>query len=47
MHRVGVGGGMHGDRLDPHFLAGPDHAQRNLTPVGDQDFIEHWQALIR
>ena len=47
MHRIGIGGGMDGDRLDPHFLTGTDHAQRNLTPVGDQDFVEHWQALIR
>ena len=47
MHRVGIGGGMHGDRLDPHLAAGADHAQRDLAPVGDQDFVEHGLALIR
>ncbi len=27
-------------RGDPQFLAGADHTQGNLTPVGDQDFVE-------
>ena len=41
MHRVSIDGGMHRDRFDPHLTAGAHHAQRNLAPVGDQDFLEH------
>jgi hypothetical protein len=37
MHRVGIGGGMHRDRLDAHFVAGAVDAQRDLAAVGDQD----------
>ncbi len=41
MHGVGVGGGMDGDRRDAQFLAGAQHAERDLAPVGDQDLLEH------
>jgi hypothetical protein len=41
MHGVGVGGGMHGDRLDAELLAGAQHAKGDLAAVGDQDFLEH------
>jgi hypothetical protein len=37
MHRVGVGGRMHRDRLDAQLLAGAQDAQRDLAAVGDQD----------
>jgi hypothetical protein len=47
MHRVGVGGGMHGDRLDAHLAAGADDAQRDLAAVGDQDLLEHGLAPTR
>jgi hypothetical protein len=41
MHRVGVGGGMHRDRLDAHLAAGADDAKGDLAAVGDQDLVEH------
>ena len=41
MHRVGVGGRMHRDGLDAELLAGPQHPQRDLAAIGDQDFGEH------
>ena len=41
MHGVGVGGRMHRDRLDAELLAGPQHAQRDLAAIGDQDLGEH------
>jgi hypothetical protein len=47
MHRIGIGGGMHGDRLDPHFPGGADDAQCDFAPVGDQDLFEPGAALIR
>src|SRR5689334_7002666 len=31
---------MNGDRLDSHFLAGPDDAAGNLAAIGDQDLFE-------
>src|SRR5262249_17910992 len=41
MHGVGVGGGMHGDRRNAELLAGAQHPQRDLSAIGDEDFIEH------
>jgi len=41
VHGVGVGGRMHGDGGDAEFLARALDAQCNLSPVGDQDFVEH------
>ena len=38
---IDVGFRIDGDRLDAEFFAGPDDAQRDLAPVGDQDFFEH------
>ena len=38
--RVRVGVGIDRDRLDPEFLACPDHAQRDLSTIGDQDFAD-------
>ena len=47
MHRVGVGGGMHGDGGDAELLAGAQHAQRDLSAIGYQDFVEHRGAFQR
>ena len=41
MHRVFVGGRMHRDGGDAELLAGAQHPQRDLSPVGDEDFVEH------
>ena len=32
-------------RLDAHLAAGLDDANRDLAPVGDEDFLEHGQIL--
>ena len=40
MHGRGIGGGMHGNGADAHFLAGAVDAQRDLAAVGDQDLGE-------
>src|SRR5262249_19201173 len=41
VHGVGVGGRVHRDRGDAQLFARPQHAERNLAAVGDEDFIEH------
>ena len=41
MHGVGVGGRMHRDSRDAQFLAGALDAKRDLSPVCDQDLVEH------
>ena len=41
MHRVGVGGRMHGDRRDAELLRGAQDAQRDFAAIGDEDFVEH------
>ena len=41
MHRVGVGGGMHGHGLDAELLAGAQHAQCDFAAIGYEDFVEH------
>ena len=41
VHGVGVGGRVHGDGSDAELLARALDAQCNLSPVGDQDFVEH------
>ena len=46
VHGVGVGGRVHGDGGDAELLARALDAQCNLSPVGDQDFVEHsFQAV--
>ena len=40
MHGIGVGRGVHGDGLDPHFVTGAVDAKRNLTAIGDQEFLD-------
>ena len=41
MHGVGVGRGVDRDGGDAKLLAGPFDAKRDLSPVGDQDLVEH------
>jgi hypothetical protein len=41
VHGVGVGGGMDRHGADSHFLAGAVYPQRDFTPVGNQDLVEH------
>ena len=41
VQRVLVGLRIHRDRLDAQLAAGANHPQRDLPPVGDQDFLEH------
>ena len=40
MHRVGIGGGVHRDRLDPHFMRRAVDAQGDLAAIGDQDAFD-------
>ncbi|MCY1173560.1 hypothetical protein D9M73_137240 [compost metagenome] len=40
MHRIAVCGRMHGDRLDAHFMARTVDAQRDLTAIRDQQFLD-------
>ena len=44
MHRMRIGGRMHRDGLDPHFVAGAVDAQRDLAAIGDQHLFEHGRA---
>jgi hypothetical protein len=32
--------GINSDRLDPHLFTGPDNAQGNFAPVGNQNFFK-------
>jgi ribosomal protein S12 methylthiotransferase len=47
MQRAGIGLGVDGHRLDPHFPGCLYDAAGNLAPVGDQDFLEHSQSLAK
>jgi hypothetical protein len=38
---VGVGLAVHGDRSDASFAARADHAKRDLSSIGDENFFEH------
>ena len=46
VQRLAVGGGTDGDGFDAEFAAGADDAQRDLAPVGNEDFIKHQAALV-
>ncbi|GLQ39201.1 hypothetical protein GCM10007908_28210 [Rhizobium albus] len=37
MHRVLVGRGMHGNRLNAEFLAGAQHAKGDFAAIGYED----------
>ncbi len=45
MHRLGIGGGVHGDGRDAQLAAGALDAQRDLAAVGDQDLLEQGGRL--
>ena len=45
VHRLGVGGRMDRDRLDPHFVAGAVDAERDLAAIGDQDLLDRHQSM--
>jgi hypothetical protein len=38
---AGLGGRVDRDRLDPELVERPDHAERDLSPVGDEHAPEH------
>src|SRR5258708_22388462 len=46
MQRVGVGGGMDRDRLEPHLMAGAMDSERDLAAVGDQQLLDLHQPMI-
>src|SRR5262249_13409174 len=46
MHRIRVSRRMNGNGRDAEFLAGAQNAERDLSPVRDEDFVEH-RALSR
>ena len=51
MHGIGIGGGMHRHRLDPHLVRGAMDAQRNLPAIGDQypadaPVVSHGAAIL-
>ena len=33
-------------RLDAQLAAGADDAHRDLTPIGDQDFLDHQRGIL-
>jgi hypothetical protein len=41
MHRIAVGIGENGDRLDAHPPGGLDDPACNLAPIGNQDLGKH------
>ena len=45
MHGIGIGRRMHGDGMDAHLAAGAMDAERNFTPVGDENFFEQGSTL--
>lgn len=40
VQRVLVGGGVDGDGVQAHLLAGADHTHRDLTTIGNQHLLE-------
>ena len=44
MQRIDVGLRVNRQRSDAELLAGANHAQRNLTAIGNQDFFKHGLA---
>jgi len=46
MQAEGVGLGIHGNRENPHFLAGPDDPEGNFAPVGNQHFFKHVRFTV-
>ena len=46
VQRLGVGRRVHRDRLEAHLATCADDTQRDLTAIGDQDFLEHRYVAI-
>ena len=47
VQRLAVGLGEDGDGLDLELPAGAQDAQRDLAPIGDEDFLEHCAEIRR
>ena len=47
VQRIDVGFRINRKRSDAELLAGANHAQRDLTAIGNQDFLEHKVARFR
>ena len=47
VHRVGIGGAVHGDGLDAEFLGRPQYAKRNFSAIGNQDFFNGHAAGLK
>jgi hypothetical protein len=45
--RVLVGGGVHGDSLDPQLVGSADDADGDLATVRDEDAVEHVKGGCR
>ena len=45
VRRVAVGLRVDANRHDPHLLQGPHDPDRDFAPVGDQDLLEHGEAV--
>ena len=47
VHRLRIGGRVHGDGMDAHVPACPNDPQCDLAAVGDQDLVEHASGYSR
>src|SRR5579863_816898 len=46
VQRMAIGLTVDGNRTDAQFLAGADHPQRDFSPIGNQDLIEHSEIFV-
>ena len=46
-HGIRVGGRMHNDIGNLHFLAGAQHPQCNIPAIRYEDFLEHYSMMTR
>jgi hypothetical protein len=44
--RIRIGRGMGDDRANAHVAARPENAERDLSPIGDQDLVKHGDARL-
>src|SRR5262249_15268923 len=44
--RATIGVRVHGDRFYFHFPQGSDDADRDFSPIGDENFTEHRSAIV-
>jgi len=45
VHRVGIGGAVHGDGFDAEFLGRAQNPQGNFPAIGNQDFFDGHGAM--